>query len=594
MPRSSAAHHNAFHVIAIVLVTLLIVTTLMLGGCQSLAPPAGSGSSALDADDPLLTAPPITQGLDGEGLSLLLDAELSAQRGDYQRASQGYLDATQRYPVAALAERATFAARHGNARELLVTATRRWQALATDTVAPNRLLAAIALQQGQWMESLEQRLTIARAGEASDLTALAEYAIAEGGPLPALLEGLRHYLSTQETANLTSDPLIATALLEIALGDPQAAEAHLETARQKGDKTHSRWLAIARLGLETQDYAQARLAARQGLANHPEDTRFILLLAQAEIRLGNITAAQQQTDQLLASSQGGDELRLALSQLYLDEGYPGPAKRLLKPFIGQPQMPDTAYLLLGEIALDMQEIDDALLYFRQVGEGEEFIPSRARAADILINNQRLLDARTFLRTQRMTHERYYSRLVLLEVALLDEYGYVQQADQLLERELARTPDDSTLLYQSAMRAWEAGDLEAMEADLKRLLANEPDNANALNALGYTLADEQLEGRLDEAQRLIERAFELAPNDPAILDSKGWVYYRQNEPQRALDWLERAYAAMPDQEIAAHLAEVLHALGRDEEARELIDSVMGQTREHPAIDTLLERLPHLAP
>jgi len=277
-----------------------------------------------------------------------------------------------------------------------------------------------------------------------------------------------------------------------------------------------------------------------------------------------------------------------------DEGYPGPAKRLLQPFIGQPQMPDTAYLLLGEIALDMQEIDDALLYFRQVGEGEEFIPSRARAADILINNQRLLDARAFLRTQRMTHERYYSRLVLLEVALLDEYGYAQQADQLLERELARTPDDSTLLYQSAMRAWEAGDLEAMEADLKRLLANEPDNANALNALGYTLADEQLEGRLDEAQRLIERAFELAPNDPAILDSKGWVYYRQNKPQRALDWLERAYAAMPDQEIAAHLAEVLHALGRDEEARELIDSVMGQTREHPAIDTLLERLPHLAP
>ena len=589
MPRSSAVQHTPLPAMAIVLITML-----MLGGCQLVANPSSSSSFTVTDDDPLQNAPPITQGLDAEGLSLLLGAELAAQRGDYQRASQGYLDATQRYPVAALAERATFTARYSDAPELLLTATRRWQALAPDTTAPNRLLAAIALQQGQWVESLEQRLAITQAGEDTDLTALAEFAIAENGPLPDLLERLRAYVSTQDAASLQSDPLIATALLEIALGDTQAAEANLEAARAQGGNGRPLWLAVARLGLETQDYTKARQAARQGLADNPEDVRFILLLAQAEIRLGNIDAAQQQTDQLLENHQGGDELRLALSQLYLDEGYPKPAQQLLQPFIGQPQIPDLAYILLGEIALAEQEIDNALLYFRQVGEGDEFIPARARAAGMLIDNQRLLDARAFLRIERMAHDEYYNSLLTLEIQLLDEYGQSQEADQLLDRELARTPDDSTLLYQRAMRAWEAGDLEQMEADLKRLLANEPDNANALNALGYTLADENLDGRLDEAQRLIERAYELAPNDPAVLDSMGWVYYRQGQPQRALDWLQRAFAAMPDQEIAAHLAEVLHALGRNEEARELIDALIRQTSEHPAIDELLERLPSLAP
>ena len=589
MPSSSAVQHTPFPAMAIV-----IMMMLMLGGCQLVASSSGSPPSTLAKEDPLQYAPPVTQGLDAEGLSLLISAELAAQRGNYQRASQDYLKATQRYPAAELAERATFTARYSDSSQLLLDATQRWQALAPDASAPRRLLAAITLQQGQWIESLEQRLIIVQAGEAADLTALAEFAIAENGPLRALLERLRVYLSTQDAASLQSDPLIATALLEIALGDMRAAEANLETARAKDDNSRPLWLAVARLGLETQDYTKARQAARRGLADNPEDVRFILLLAQAEIRLGNIKAAQQQTDQLLENHQGGDELRLALAQLYLDEGYPDLAQQLLQPFIGQPQAPDRAYILLGEIALVEQKIDNALLYFRQVGEGDEFIHSRARAARMLIDNQRLLDARAFLRIERMAHDQYYNSLLMLEIQLLDAYGQTEEADQLLDRELARTPDDSTLLYQRAMRAWEAGDLEQMETDLKHLLANEPDNANALNALGYTLADENLNGRLDEAQRLIERAYELTPDDPAVLDSLGWVYYRQGEPQRALDWLQRAFAAMPDQEIAAHLAEVLHELGRSEEARELIDSLMRQTSEHPAIDELLERLPSLAP
>jgi Flp pilus assembly protein TadD len=170
----------------------------------------------------------------------------------------------------------------------------------------------------------------------------------------------------------------------------------------------------------------------------------------------------------------------------------------------------------------------------------------------------------------------------------------EDATALLDREITRTPDDTSLLYLRAMRAWEMGDLTGMELDLRQILRTEPNNADALNALGYTLADLNLPGRLEEARELIERAYEADPDNPAVLDSMGWVYFRLGKPDDALAWLESAYAQMPDQEIAAHLAEVLHSLGRSDEARQLIARILQRATYHPQIDDLLERYPELTP
>ncbi|WP_444677255.1 tetratricopeptide repeat protein [Halomonas sp. E19] len=213
---------------------------------------------------------------------------------------------------------------------------------------------------------------------------------------------------------------------------------------------------------------------------------------------------------------------------------------------------------------------------------------------MLIEDDRLLDARAFLRIERLRHDAHFSELLALEVELLDEAGLTAEAEALLNRELARTPNDEQLLYLRAMRAWEVGNLDAMERDLGRIIEANPDNAAALNALGYTLADLNIEERLEEARELIERAHELEPGSAAIMDSLGWVYYRLGDPERALPWLERAYAAMPDQEIAAHLAEVLWVLERHEQARLLIEEALRRFDDHPLIDALLERIPELSP
>ncbi|MFI0472888.1 tetratricopeptide repeat protein [Halomonas sp. HMF6819] len=576
-----------------------LALTLLLSGCQATPSSSMNGLPAF-IDDPMASAPPITRGLDAEGLRTLLTAEMAGQRGDFSRASQGYLAASRRYPVAALAERATFAARFGNDTALMETSALRWRELAPTAQGPNQFLATLSLSRGDWLDSLEQRLAIVSAGGNGEIAAFAELAVAENAPLGLLIRPLRDFLD--ESARIAPlgdeqesqiDVLLGTALIEAALGNTAQAQARLDEVASQAPDIEALWLARARLALETGDHQGARRAARRGLELAPDDVRFVLMLAQANIRLNNLTQAQQQTDALLERHGGGPDLRVALAQLYLEEGHPDPAYRLLQPMIGEENVPDLAYFLLGAIAQSEGDIDNALIYYRQVREGSEFLPARAAAAQMLIEEDRLLDARAFLRIERMRYDAYFSDLVLLEVQLLDGENLAGEADALLDRELARTPADTGLRYLRAMRAFERGDLATMERDLRQIIRSEPDNANALNALGYTLADTYSGERLDEARTLIERAYELEPDNPAVLDSMGWVLFKQGEAEEALSWLETAFTQLPDQEVAAHLAEVLDALGRSDEARAIVRRFQTGLGDTPALDELLRRRPTLS-
>ncbi|MDN3555546.1 tetratricopeptide repeat protein [Halomonas maura] len=559
--------------------------SLLLGGCQSLSPQPVTA-------DPMVGAPPITQGLDAQGLSSLLVAELAGQRGDYRRATRGYLETAERYGSVALAERAALAARFDEDPQLLEEAARRWQALAPESSAPARLLASLAMQRGDWTTALDQRLAVVDRGGEGELLDFAERALEAGtDPLP-LLALLRRHLA--DTTAAPPDAELATALLEAAAGEYRAARQRLERLAARAPELPALWRIRAVVALDSEAPQQAKAAARRGLTLAPGDPRLMLLTAQAEIRLGNLAAAEANTDALLEDHGDTPELRLALARLYLEEGHPRPARRLLLPLIGDDAAPPLAFLLLGSIADEEGEVDNALLYYRQVPEGERFLLSRARAARMLVEHDRLLDARTFLRIERLRHEAVAPELVALEVELLDEAGARDQADALLVRSIDQYPDATRLRYQRAMRAYEDGDLAAMESHLRAIIEREPDNANALNALGFTLADMNLAGRLDEAQRLIERAHELAPDNPAILDSLGWVYYRRGDPEAALPWLERAWTAMPDQEVAAHLIEVLWQLGERERARDLLETARDRFDPRPAIEALRDRLPALTP
>lgn len=544
----------------------------------------------------MTTAPPIERGLDAEGLATLLTAELAGQRGDYRRATLGYLAMAERYSGAQLAERATLAARFSNDILLLEQSVNTWHQLAPAAEAPLRLLAGLALQRGDWTKALEWRLVLAEQGQHAELALFAELALETStDPLP-LRERLGSYLerATPGTHPHYHDAVLAMAILEAATGQRRQAELRLDQLARDHSELPALWLTRSQLALEADNPRQAREAAGRGLEISPGDPRFLLLLAQAELMLGNVAAAERHTSALLDEHVGNQELRLSLANLYLEDGYYEAARRLLLPLVSSDEPPPGAFYLMGIIAEEEDEVDNALLYYRQVSPGGDFLRARLRAARMLIEDDRLLDARAFLRIERLRHETRFSELVALEVELLGEAGLPAEADALLNRELARTPNDEALLYLRGMRAWERGDIEAMERDLGRIIESNPDNAAALNALGYTLADLNVEDRLAEARELIERAHALEPGNPAIMDSLGWVYYRLGDPERALPWLERAYASMLDQEIAANLAEVLWVLEKQDQARRVVEQALDHFDEHPRIDALLERIPELAP
>jgi Flp pilus assembly protein TadD len=194
------------------------------------------------------------------------------------------------------------------------------------------------------------------------------------------------------------------------------------------------------------------------------------------------------------------------------------------------------------------------------------VTARVRQALLLGKMQRVDDGRRLLADTSTDNDQQRLQLTLGEAQLLRTSKRYNEAFDFLAGSLAKAPDDPTLLYETAMAAEKLDRIDVMERHLRRLMELKPDDANAYNALGYSLADRNQ--RLPEALELIERALKLAPQDAFILDSMGWVYFRMGNVAQARTYLERAYKIRADPEVATHLGEVLWVLGEQDAARAL--------------------------
>lgn len=232
-------------------------------------------------------------------------------------------------------------------------------------------------------------------------------------------------------------------------------------------------------------------------------------------------------------------------------------------------------------------MDAALAHYQQVKGGEQFLQARSRAAQILTQQGRLEEARRLLHETPSSTPSERVQLRLAEAQLLREAQRLQDAYMVLESALSTDPDNVDLLYDAALTAERIDKPELLEAHLTRLLALQPDHAHALNALGYAYAERNI--KLEEARQLVTKALEISPNDPFITDSLGWVLFRQGQPEQALGILQTAYRLRADPEIAAHIAEVLWALGRKEEARSLLRDTLRAHPDHPALNAAAKKL-----
>ena len=184
----------------------------------------------------------------------------------------------------------------------------------------------------------------------------------------------------------------------------------------------------------------------------------------------------------------------------------------------------------------------------------------SKEARILRADQRLATAPAGTEEERI-------QLLISEGALLREAKQPNSAFTLLDNALTKNPEQPDLLYETALLAEKLGKMDILESRLRKLIKLRPDSAQAYNALGYSFAERNI--KLTEARELIDQALILQPDDPFILDSLGWVIYRQGDLPRALAYLEQAYAKRDDPEVAAHIGEVLWALGRKEDAKRFL-------------------------
>lgn len=242
---------------------------------------------------------------------------------------------------------------------------------------------------------------------------------------------------------------------------------------------------------------------------------------------------------------------------------------------------------LGQIYEETKRPDMAMASYQMVKSGGRYLPAQIRYADLLALKGHLKEAREHLQKLPAANDQQAAHLILAEAQILRRSKAHKEVFDVLNDGLKKLPDYPELLYDRALAAEKLGKIKILEQDLRKLIKLKPDNAHAYNALGYSMAERGI--KLPEALELIRKAVELSPEDPYIMDSLGWVYYRMGNFAEGLNYLNLAFAARPDPEIAAHLGEVLWAKGAKDDAKDIWRYAL---EKDPDNDVLLETLQRL--
>ena len=586
----------------------LTLALAALPGCASLtssAPPpalaaAAPASATQAAPEP---TPPPQSALTGRLMYELLVGEISFDLGDAQQGAAYLLDAARRTGDEALYKRATEMAIQSRAGPAALEAVRAWRQTHPDSLEAIRYELQVLLALGRVADTAAPMQALLEALPAPDKISFIT-------ALPALY---------QRVANKNEALQAVESALADAQEDPQLAPAAWTTIGrlrlQQGDRTGA--LVAATLGLNAGAGSEWPALLALQLFSGADETQAEPLIkrylagadAKPEVQIGYVRALLERGRRADARAQAAALVQrwpqypdgwLLQGLLDADDRHDAQAEPALKHFLdllAQPNAEATggdrlagrnqAYLTLARIAQRRGDDAGARQWLDRVDAPEQLLAAQIERANMLARQGRLDDAVQAIAAVP-EHDTDDARLKLLAQAqLLRDNGRPEQAWQLLSDTLKQSPDDDVLMYDTAMAAEKAGRLDDMERLLRRIIKLKPDSAQAYNALGYSLADRGL--RLPEARTLIEKAVQLAPDDAYIQDSLGWVEFRQGQLGRAQRTLQAAFDKRPDAEIAAHLGEVLWALGERDRALTVWRNGLRLDPRNETLTKTLERL-----
>ena len=506
----------------------------------------------------------------------ILAAEFSLQNGDVPTAASTYYEVAKRSKDAKVSERAVElllrARRLDDAREI----SSLWLEADSSAVRPLQIMMALALTAQDEPGTLAAANRIAKLPDATRAGAMMDVArqLAQHRDRDGAVK-----VATVFTEQLPTAPESFYALSAASTGTTNSRinEAMLAIDRALTLRPHwpqavavkSRLLLAkfaASKGVNTTDRDASLASLTEALTANPEARELRVLLARTHFDLEQFKQARVLFTALAEDGKDdSEEMRLAATlSAYHAKDFDEAEGEFLDAIARERGDPGAVRYYLGRISENRKRWSEAAERFAQVPRGERYWESQLRVANALAQDKRMLQAVSLLRALKPTNALERSSRAQAESSLWREAGDNVKAFEALDAAISADSTDADLIYESAMLAERIDRADEAEKRLRRVIVLQPDRAHAYNALGYSFADRNI--NLDEARTLIEKAHQLAPDDAAILDSMGWISFRQGRFSDAERYLRQALEKFADGEIAAHLGEVLWAQGRYDEAR----------------------------
>ena len=524
---------------------------------QATAPAATAGS----APTPEVQKPaPTRSAMDANLFFQVLVAEVQTNSGDPGSAYQIYLDAARRLQNGQLFQRSVEIALRARAGEQALTAAKAWrQALpqSRDAAEFNTHILIALGRSKELAPPLRALIQLTPAAQQPQLIASLPRSLARLQDRVAAARVIDDATEPWRKAPLASATAWgASAEAWLMAGRPDAAmEATRQALKLDPGQLSAQLVATDLIGQEAD--AEPLVKARLAQPDAPAVLR--LAYARKLATTQRYSEAAEQLDHLITTQPEQDGHRVLLAAIRLEMRQIDAAESAIKPVLQRASAPPTkdqeqAFLLMAQVADRRNQTADALRWLDKADPKHEKLAVQSQRARLLAFQGKLPEARSSLRKLPETEARDAILKIQTEAQLLRELKQWREAWNVLEQGSQRFPDDPDLLYDQAMVAEKLKRFEDMEQLLRKVIVLSPDNAGAYNALGYSLADRNI--NLPEARKLIEQALALRPGDAYIVDSLAWVAFREGKLDEARKLLTQAYAARQDAEIAAHLGEVL--------------------------------------
>lgn len=557
-------------------------------------------AAAPSAPAAIVSEAPTISALDGELFYQLLVGEITVQEGEPGAGYALILDAARKSNDPQLYQRATEIALQGRSGDAALQAARAWQQAQPTSREPIRYVVQILIALNRITETEEP---LKKSVELAPLADRTQAISAIPGAFARVSDKkLASMVVEQTVAPYIANPATAgaawttVARMRLAAGDAAGA---LDAA-QKGQAGDARYEGPALVALEVMDskLPAAEVLIQKYLAANPKPIPEIrMAYARGLLDAQRYAEASAQLQLVIRDKPDFPPAWLVLGSLQLQDNQLTQAQTSLLRYVALAQQPSTedeqarglaqAYLQLSQIAEKRKDFAAAENWISKIENSDDMMQAQTRRASILASQGKLAEGRQLIRSLPERRAGDARLKVMAEVGLLRDLKQYRPAYDLLAQANVTFPNDPDLVYDQAMMAEKAGQLQDMENLLRRVIQLKPDSSAAYNALGYSFADRNV--RLPEARDLIRKALEFTPNDPFIRDSLGWVEYRLGNRDEAAKIFADAFKAKPDAEIAAHFGEVLWSMGQRDRAIAIWRE--GQLL-NPENETLVETLKRL--